>query len=44
MEAVRVLAEHRIHRLPVVDDAGSVVGILSTLDVIRALAARARPR
>jgi CBS domain-containing protein len=44
MEAVRVLAEHRIHRLAVVDDAGSVVGILSTLDVIRALAARARPR
>jgi CBS domain-containing protein len=44
IDAVRVLAEQRIHRLPVVDDDGSVVGILSTLDVIRALAARARPR
>jgi CBS domain-containing protein len=43
MDAVRILAAQRIHRLPVVDDAGSVVGILSTLDVIRALASRARP-
>lgn len=33
--AVRLMFEHGINRLPVVDDAGSVVGMISSSDVLR---------
>ncbi len=38
-EAAQMLNEHKIHRLPVLDDAGQVIGILTCGDVIRAMAA-----
>lgn len=34
MEAIALLAEHRIGAVPVVDDGGTVVGIMSERDVI----------
>jgi CBS domain-containing protein len=37
-DAVRILDEHRIHGLPVVDAAGDVVGVLSQTDLVRARA------
>lgn len=36
--AARVLDEHHIHGLPVVDAAGTVVGVLSQTDLVRARA------
>jgi CBS domain-containing protein len=33
-EAARVLADGRMHAIPVADDGGRVVGILSTLDIV----------
>jgi CBS domain-containing protein len=43
VEAVRTMADGSVHRLPVVDAAGVLVGMLSTLDVLRALATQAGP-
>jgi CBS domain-containing protein len=37
-DAARLLDEHRIHGLPVVDEAGSLVGVLSQTDLVRARA------
>ena len=37
-EAARLLDEHRIHGLPVVDEAGALVGVLSQTDLVRARA------
>ncbi len=36
-EAVRLFAETKVHRLVVVDASGGVVGIVTPLDVVRAL-------
>lgn len=33
--ALQLLAEHRITALPIVDDAGHVIGVLSEIDVLR---------
>jgi CBS domain-containing protein len=41
-EAVRCLSENRIGCLPVVDEAGRLVGLLSETDALRALAAALR--
>jgi CBS domain-containing protein len=41
-EAAERLAEHRLGCLPVVDDAGELVGILSETDALRALGAALR--
>jgi len=38
LDACRLLSEHRIGALPVVDDDGQVVGIFSERDAVRALA------
>ncbi len=35
-EAARLLDEHRIHGLPVVDEAGVLVGVVSQTDMVRA--------
>lgn len=37
----RKMARHRIHHLPVVDDAEKLVGILSTLDIVSEIAKHA---
>jgi CBS domain-containing protein len=37
-EAVVRMADHGVHRLAVVDTAGALVGVLSTLDVLRTIA------
>ena len=37
LSAARFMCEHHLHRLPVVDDDGGVVGIISTMDVVAAL-------
>ncbi len=37
-DAARLLDEHRIHGLPVVDGAGVLVGVLSQTDLVRARA------
>ena len=37
-EAARLLNEKRVHRLPVVDSSGQVVGILSCGDILRMMA------
>ncbi len=42
MLAVRLMAEQGIHRVVVVDDHGKLVGIVSSMDVLRALARGAR--
>ncbi|MBI5379988.1 MAG: CBS domain-containing protein [Nitrospirae bacterium] len=34
-EALKVIAAHRLHDLPVVDGEGRVVGMLSTFDLVR---------
>jgi CBS domain-containing protein len=36
-EAARLMAAHRLKRLPVVDDAGDLVGILSRIDILRTI-------
>jgi CBS domain-containing protein len=38
-EAARVLHEKKLHRLPVLDLAGQLIGILTRGDIVRALAA-----
>lgn len=35
--AVKLMAEERVHRLVVVDDSGQVAGIISPMDVMRAV-------
>jgi CBS-domain-containing membrane protein len=40
-DAVQLMTEQEVHRLPVVDVGGVVVGVLSTLDILRALKAHA---
>jgi acetoin utilization protein AcuB len=35
-EAIRIFVDRRIHALPVVDEQGALVGILSVTDVLRA--------
>jgi nucleotide-binding universal stress UspA family protein/CBS domain containing-hemolysin-like protein len=41
--AIRLMASHRVKRLPVVDREGELVGILTRADVLRALAALPEP-
>lgn len=38
-EAAQALQQKQIHRLPVLDDAGKLIGILTRGDIIRAMAA-----
>jgi CBS domain-containing protein len=38
-EAAKVMQDHKVHRLPVLDSEGQVIGILTRGDVIRAMAA-----
>ncbi len=38
-EAAKVMQDHNVHRLPVLDSEGQVIGILTRGDVIRAMAA-----
>jgi CBS domain-containing protein len=38
VDATRVMLEHHVHRMPVVGDNGQLLGILSTMDILRALA------
>ena len=38
-EAAQALQQKQVHRLPVVDDAGKLIGILTRGDIIRAMAA-----
>jgi CBS domain-containing protein len=38
-EAAKILNERKVHRLPVVDSQGQVIGILTRGDIIRAMAA-----
>ena len=42
-EAARLMVRHRVSGLPVVDDAGKLIGILSEGDFIRREAGRDRP-
>ncbi len=42
-EAARTMREHRIHRIPILDRHGKLVGIVSRADVATALAPRTRP-
>lgn len=37
-EAAREMLRHRVHRLPVVDKKGKLLGIISTMDVLKAFA------
>jgi CBS domain-containing protein len=36
-EAAREMLEHHVHRLVVVDDAGAAIGVLTPLDLLRAV-------
>jgi CBS domain-containing protein len=38
-EAAKIMQEHKVHRLPVLDSEGQVIGILTRGDIIRAMAA-----
>ncbi len=38
-EAAKLMQDHNVHRLPVLDSEGQVIGILTRGDVIRAMAA-----
>ena len=38
LTAARLMCHRHLHRLPVVDDDGRVVGIISTMDIVAALA------
>ncbi|BCL36877.1 CBS domain-containing protein [Nostoc sp. MS1] len=38
-QAAQLMHDRKIHRLPVLDDAGQVIGILTRGDIIRAMAA-----
>ncbi|MEO1377412.1 MAG: CBS domain-containing protein [Cyanobacteria bacterium J06635_10] len=38
-EAARLMRDRKIHRLPVLDDSGQIVGILTLSDIIREMAA-----
>ncbi|MBK1988886.1 CBS domain-containing protein [Sphaerospermopsis aphanizomenoides BCCUSP55] len=38
-EAAKIIQEHKVHRLPVLDSTGKVIGILTRGDIIRAMAA-----
>lgn len=38
-EAAKVIQEHKVHQLPVVDNAGQVVGMLTLGNIIQAMAA-----
>lgn len=38
-EAAKMIQEHKVHRLPVLDSTGKVIGILTRGDIIRAMAA-----
>lgn len=42
-EAITALADHHVSGLPVVDDAGRLVGVLSNSDVLQALAEHTDP-
>jgi CBS domain-containing protein len=37
LKAARTMCEQHLHRLPVVDDEGRVVGIISTMDIVAAV-------
>lgn len=37
-EAAKIIQEHKVHRLPVLDSTGKVIGILTRGDIIRAMA------
>lgn len=38
-EAAKMIQEHKVHRLPVLDNVGKVIGILTRGDIIRTMAA-----
>ena len=38
-EAAKLIQDHKVHRLPVLDNVGKVIGILTRGDIIRAMAA-----
>ncbi len=38
LEAARMMAQNHIHHLPVIEESGKLVGIISTLDIARAVA------
>lgn len=42
-EAVALLAEHHVSGLPVTDEAGRLVGVLSNSDILQALAEHSEP-
>jgi CBS domain-containing protein len=44
LEAAALMARERVHRLPVVNETGEVIGVLSTLDVVTWIAARSGHR
>ncbi len=37
-EAARIMRDRKIHRLPVLDDSGQIIGILTLSDIIREMA------
>jgi len=37
LQAAKVMCSQHVHRLPVVDDKGHVVGVISTMDIVAAL-------
>lgn len=36
--AAKIIQDHKVRRLPVVDDSGTVIGILTRGDIIRTMA------